>query len=38
MRNVSISVSAFVCGPVGKITIDFFFVSVQPGLSGPFDQ
>lgn len=28
--------SAFACGPVGKISIDFFFVSGQLGLSGPF--
>lgn len=28
--------SASLCGPVSKITIDFFFVSDQLGLSGPF--
>lgn len=36
VKNVGVCMSASVCGPVGKITIDFFFVSDQLGLSGPF--
>lgn len=35
VENVGVCMSASLCHPVSKITIDFFFVSDQLGLSGP---